>query len=1019
MRYDLFNPTRAPRIIYDGLSQREIRIAPGCEALGVPLSDVVARNLFRTNGQDDLIIEAHDPNRARRDGPQRPSIVLDGHYGIGDAIHQRGVVRELMAEHDVWLTTCHFRIFEDLVKRGLKLLFKPCRLHAQAKTIEREREFFPLPVAPPAQAPRFTLTYNRDTIAKHGSIIEAMAACVGVKARPLDFSLPVPDAWMEAFKARFSWDTGGKPIMVYRPIVLRREWNGANRNPDPGAYSALFRAVRDKFFVVSVADLEDGVEWIVGQEEDADVKLHKGELTFEDMAALWREAAIGFFNAGFAPVLAQAVGTPSIVVYGGRESFRTTQRAGAHLAPTLGVDPDQTCDCQNERHDCGSKHITLEPAIGRVKDFAEQAPQTDRRKSQGVGDPQANEDRATDKILIFATTYVDSDARERLTRQWLDLHTALNPDCEFLIVDSASPLPVLDPEWAASFKANPQKYRFFNFGDNVGHLSRHGRDGWGRAFCRGLDYAVERGYDYVLHIEGDSLLRVPAREIVAKLKASGKGVASIPVRGTTREFPNWVETGLMCFKTSLVREMAFSACYDWQHRESRPTPELVVHHLIGGVLLMLDLKGLRGDKNQIAAKDIPALDLDWVTHCHNDIWVYDRFVEANLPKGGEAHPRLADASAANNAPPQPRLKLNLGCGTNRLDGWKNHDADVDITKPLPWADGSASFIFIEHCVEHVSYHEAIRFFEEARRVLGPDGVLRVTVPSVERIRRLGTRQYFDFTRKFGGDGTLRGALTTIIFKHGHLMGWTASVMREALLYAGFAEAEERAVGESRFPELRGVEGHGKVIGDAFNRIESMVFEARKAATNRERPGNTLRRGDLAISIAAIVGGSPSVWAEIGWTAALAKDAGRAVRYFVINDMIPLFPGPCTAVTLHPAKLNNDGWLAQRERNGWPAPEAVWAHVGHEGVTDFTDDWRGSSGLFALKVAFELGCDKAILCGVPMEAAAGHILRAEPWTAAEQFMTGWKFHLAEIKDKARSWGGWTGATLGKPDLAFLA
>ena len=77
------------------------------------------------------------------------------------------------------------------------------------------------------------------------------------------------------------------------------------------------------------------------------------------------------------------------------------------------------------------------------------------------------------------------------------------------------------------------------------------------------------------------------------------------------------------------------------------------------------------------------------------------------------------------------LLLNLGCGTNKLSGWLNHDADVDVTQPLPWGEGAAYYIFIEHCIEHVSCHQAIGFFEEAFRVLSPGGVLRVVVLSVE------------------------------------------------------------------------------------------------------------------------------------------------------------------------------------------------------------------------------------------------------------------------------------------------
>ena len=137
MTYDLYNGTRATRIVYDGLiSQREIRIAPKQSVIGIELSDWVARDLFRNSGNDDITIEVHDPNKPVAPEFAKPAIVLDGRFGIGDAIHQRGVVRELMRTHDVWLHTCHYRVYQDLVERGLKLVFQP---HAPARAVEDHR----------------------------------------------------------------------------------------------------------------------------------------------------------------------------------------------------------------------------------------------------------------------------------------------------------------------------------------------------------------------------------------------------------------------------------------------------------------------------------------------------------------------------------------------------------------------------------------------------------------------------------------------------------------------------------------------------------------------------------------------------------------------------------------------------------------------------------------------------------------------------------------------------------------
>jgi hypothetical protein len=167
-------------------------------------------------------------------------------------------------------------------------------------------------------------------------------------------------------------------------------------------------------------------------------------------------------------------------------------------------------------------------------------------------------------------------------------------------------------------------------------------------------------------------------------------------------------------------------------------------------------------------------------------------------------------------------------------------------------------------------------------------------------------------------------------------------------------------------------------------------------------------------VAVVVGGAATVWDEIGKTAALTR--GMKVRYFVVNDMLPLFPGPCVAVSLHPDKLKD--WLKARSRAGWPKPDQVWTHVGHEDATDFVEHWRGSSGLHAVTVALKLRYQRIVLCGAPMTKEGGHVVRDEPWTRVDTFIGGWKAHKAEIAPYVRSWSGWTAELLGRPDMAFL-
>jgi predicted SAM-dependent methyltransferase len=167
-------------------------------------------------------------------------------------------------------------------------------------------------------------------------------------------------------------------------------------------------------------------------------------------------------------------------------------------------------------------------------------------------------------------------------------------------------------------------------------------------------------------------------------------------------------------------------------------------------------------------------------------------------------------------------KLNLGCGGNILDGWENHDSDVDIRNPLPYEDESIDFIFIEHCVEHVTTPDAVRFFAECLRILKYEGTLRVAVPSADKIYDLADGEYLKWHGQSGfGDGTKRGAVRSILLDHGHLSAWNHSILEACLFAAGF---EQEKIYGSTIGEL---EGHGKVIGEHNNEIETIVMEAVK------------------------------------------------------------------------------------------------------------------------------------------------------------------------------------------------
>lgn len=94
--------------------------------------------------------------------------------------------------------------------------------------------------------------------------------------------------------------------------------------------------------------------------------------------------------------------------------------------------------------------------------------------------------------------------------------------------------------------------------------------------------------------------------------------------------------------------------------------------------------------------------------------------------------------------PQRKVKLNLGCHRVMFHhGWVNIDVlDVsqhagaygyhflhhDVIKGIPFNTGAVSLIYTSHMLEHLGFDEGLALLRDCRRVLSPDGCMRVIVP---------------------------------------------------------------------------------------------------------------------------------------------------------------------------------------------------------------------------------------------------------------------------------------------------
>ena len=149
------------------------------------------------------------------------------------------------------------------------------------------------------------------------------------------------------------------------------------------------------------------------------------------------------------------------------------------------------------------------------------------------------------------------------------------------------------------------------------------------------------------------------------------------------------------------------------------------------------------------------------------------------------------------------LRLHLGAGTHRPPGWVNIDVlgmspDLawDLRKRLPFPDGAAKAVFLEHVLEHFALADGLDLLEECRRVLEPGGIVRVGVPDFGR-----------YLESYAGDGELVErlrpgrptrllAVGEVALGHGHRSVWDAETLELVLTEAGFADVSRRTFGDS-------------------------------------------------------------------------------------------------------------------------------------------------------------------------------------------------------------------------------
>jgi predicted SAM-dependent methyltransferase len=217
------------------------------------------------------------------------------------------------------------------------------------------------------------------------------------------------------------------------------------------------------------------------------------------------------------------------------------------------------------------------------------------------------------------------------------------------------------------------------------------------------------------------------------------------------------------------------------------------------------------------------------------------------------------------------MKLHVGCGPHVVPGWENLDKSpsvflsrvpalrsvlrrlrvltpqqaqgfppgvvhADITRRLPYPNGSVDYIYSSHVIEHLARWQALRFVQECVRVLRPGGIVRTATPdlAVRAIRYLELRELGDSRSAdqptaadvfMQGLETFREPETNLVQRliyrlvsgTPHQWLYDADSLGRVLTEGGLVSPTERGYREGELPDLDTIE----------TREDSIFVEARK------------------------------------------------------------------------------------------------------------------------------------------------------------------------------------------------
>ena len=236
-------------------------------------------------------------------------------YGIGDALYTRPFLKYFAKKHSIYLDTALPEVFEDLPIKTVKPARMPLR--TQGKNVEKAK--YHMQEAPNMPKQHIHYGPNLQTSNIIDIIKSGFEAC-------FDEKMPTEEIKMELDFIKPIKESTKRPIAVVKPVTERKEWHNKARSPIPEYIETISEKLMEKYYVISLADLKEGEEWLCQKRTYANKRYHKGEVSILEMISICAGADLVVGGVGNTVPIAMSCGKKALVVCGGHGGYNHPER---------------------------------------------------------------------------------------------------------------------------------------------------------------------------------------------------------------------------------------------------------------------------------------------------------------------------------------------------------------------------------------------------------------------------------------------------------------------------------------------------------------------------------------------------------------------------------------------------------------------------------------------------------------------------------------------------------------------